>query len=146
VPKQSLFDTNDSTILHLWLLHKAFPFWREKGEYLTEWLQGHAELHCRPRTAEGYQFIISRYIGPVLGRVSLGQLRPQHIGDYCSSAVRQGLSNRTILHHYRLLHKALKDAVKLGLIAVNPCDGVDAPKPVDKEMKWSEPLRLDTMG
>jgi len=105
------------------------------GEYLSEWLQSHAELHCRPRTAEGYRFIINRYIHPALGRLSLNKLRPQHISNYCSNAVQQGLSNRTALHHFRLLHKALKDGVKLGLIGVNPCDGVEPPKPVDKEMK-----------
>ncbi len=105
------------------------------GRYLSEWLQSHVELHCRPRTAEGYQFIVSRYLNPALGGVRLSQLRPQHISNYCSAAVHRGLSNRTALHHYRLLHKALKDGVKLGLIGVNPCDGVEAPKPVDKEMK-----------
>ena len=105
------------------------------GEYLSEWLQSHAELHCRPRTAQGYQFIVNRYLTPALGGVRLIQLRPQHISNYCSATVHRGLSNRTALHHYRLLHKALKDGVKLGLIGINPCDGVDAPKPVDKEMK-----------
>lgn len=24
------------------------------ADYLIEWLESHAELHCRPRTAEGY--------------------------------------------------------------------------------------------
>jgi integrase len=109
------------------------------GEYLTEWLQSHAELHCRPRTAEGYRFIVTQYLSPALGEVRLSQLRPQHISNYCSYAVRRGLSNRTVLHHYRLLHKALKDGVKLGLIGINPCDGVDAPKPIDEEMKILSP-------
>ncbi len=104
-------------------------------DYLAEWLRSHAELYCRPRTAEGYRHVINHYLIPALGRIRLGQLRPQHISNYCSAAVHQGLSNRTVLHHYRLLHKALKDSVKLGLIGVNPCDGVEAPKPVDKEMK-----------
>jgi len=105
------------------------------GDYLAEWLRSHAELHCRLRTAEGYRHIINHYLIPALGRICLSQLRPQHISNYCSAAVHRGLSNRTVLHHYRPLHKALKDGVKLGLIGVNPCDGVDDPKPVDKEMK-----------
>jgi len=113
------------------------------GDYLAEWLRSHAELHCRPRTAEGYRHIINHYLIPALGRIRLSQLRPQHISNYCSAAVRRGLSNRTALHHYRLLHKALKDGMKLGLIGVNPCDGVDAPKPVDKEMKILLPDRVN---
>jgi len=109
------------------------------GDYLMEWLRSHAELHCRPRTEEGYRHIITHYLIPALGRIRLSQLRPQHISNYCSNAVRRGLSNRTVLHHFRLLHKALKDGVKLGLIGVNPCDGIDAPQPVDKEMKILSP-------
>jgi hypothetical protein len=63
------------------------------ADYLTEWLQTHAELHCRPRTAEGYRFIVNRHLIPALGRIQLSELRPQHIGIYCSNAVRRGLSN-----------------------------------------------------
>ena len=111
--------------------------------YLTEWLQNHTELYCRPRTAEGYRFIANHYLIPTLGRMRLSELRPRHVAGYCSDAVRRGLSNRTVLHHFRLLHKALKDGVKLGLIAINPCDGVDPPKPVDKEMKFLCPEEVD---
>lgn len=113
------------------------------GDYLKEWLQSHAELHCHPRTAEGYRFIVEHYITPALGKMRLSELRPQHIAGYCSDAVRRGLSNRTVLHHFRLLHKALKDGVKLGVIAVNPCDGVDPPRPVEKEMKFLCPEEVD---
>jgi integrase len=113
------------------------------ADYLTEWLQNHAKLHCRPRTAEGYQFIANRYLIPTLGRMRLSELRPSHVAGYCSDAVRHGLSNRTVLHHFRLLHKALKDGVKLGLIAINPCDGVDPPKPVDKEMRFLCPDEME---
>jgi integrase len=113
------------------------------ADYLTDWLQTHAELHCRPRTAEGYRFIVDRHLIPVLGEIQLSELRPQHISSYCSKAVRRGLSNRTVLHDFRLLHKVLKDGVKLGLIAVNPCDSVDPPRPVDKEMKFLCPDEVD---
>jgi integrase len=109
------------------------------GDYLLEWLRSHAELRCRPRTAEGYQFIVNHYLIPALGQVRLSELRPRHISSYCSNAVRRGLSSRTVLHHFRLLHKALKDNVKLGFISVNPCDGVEPPRPVDKEMKFIRP-------
>ena len=44
------------------------PYALTLSEYLIEWLQSHAELHCRPRTAESYRFIVSRYINPALGR------------------------------------------------------------------------------
>ena len=109
------------------------------ADYLTEWLQTHVELHCRPRTAEGYRFIVNRHLIPALGRVQLGELRPRHIGIYCANAIHRGLSNRTVLHDFRLLHKALQDGVKLGVIGTNPCDGVEPPRPTDRETKFLRP-------
>jgi len=109
------------------------------ADYLTEWLKNHAELHCRPRTAEGYRFIVNHHLIPELGRIRLNELRPQHISIYCSKAVCRGLSNRTVLHDFRLLHKALRDGVKLGLIGTNPCDGVEPPRPTDREMRFLRP-------
>ena len=109
------------------------------GAYLTEWLQTHTELHCRPRTAEGYALLVNRHLIPALGHIRLGQLRAQHVGSYCSTAIQRGLSKRTVLHHFRLLHKALRDGVRSGLIAANPCDGVEPPTPTDEEMKTLSP-------
>ena len=101
-----------------------------------EWLRNHVELHCSPRTREGYEIIVRCHLVPALGRTRLVDLRAEHISDYCSNSIRSGLSKQTALHHFRLLHKALKDAARLGLIGVNPCDCVDPPKPIDKEMKF----------
>jgi integrase len=104
------------------------------GEWLERWLASYAILHTSPRTAEGYQIIIRRHLVPSLGRVFLSQLQPQHIQEYYTHATSKGLSNRSILHHYRLLHKVLNDAVKQGLIARNIADAIDPPRAVSKEM------------
>ena len=45
-----------------------------------------------------------------------------------------GLSNRTVQYHYRILSKALADAIRMGLIAVNACKGVSAPRPVRRDI------------
>jgi len=62
-------------------------------------------------------------------------LRPHHIQGYISKALSEGrrlktggLSHRTVHYHYQILSKALNDAIKMGLIAVNPCKGVSPPK------------------
>ena len=39
-----------------------------------------------------------------------------------------------MLHIHRLLHKALRQAVRWQLRPTNPTDAVEAPRPVDKEM------------
>lgn len=82
---------------------------------------------------------MNRHLIPALGRVQLGELRPRHIGVYCANAIHRGLSNRTVLHDFRLLHKALQDGVKLGVIGTNPCDVVEPPRPTDRETKFLRP-------
>jgi len=104
------------------------------GGWLCEWLSSYAAIHCSLRTVEGYQFIIRRYLMPALGQIPLNQLQPQHVQRYCADALSTGLSNRTVMHSYRLLHKALNDAVKRGLVARNVADAVDPPRPERKEM------------
>ena len=34
------------------------------GEYLKHWVDSHAMMHTSPRTAEGYQAIVNRYLVP----------------------------------------------------------------------------------
>jgi integrase len=112
------------------------------GEYLGEWVTNHARLNCRAVTAEGYAYRIGHYITPVLGHLPLGSLRAQHVSKYLSNRIQQGQSARSALHDYRLLHKALRDAVSLGILAVNPCDGCQPPRPDDKEMHFLNPEEI----
>jgi integrase len=111
-------------------------------DYLDTWLRDYADLHCRPRTAAGYHFIVDKYLSPALGRLPLGQLRAQQIAGYCAEGVREGRAARSVLHDFRLLHKALKDAVQLGTLQLNPCDGVQPPRAVDNEMKFLSPEEI----
>jgi len=112
------------------------------AEYLHDWLTNHAGLNCRAVTAEGYKYRIDHYLCPVLGQIPLGTLRAQHISKYLSNRIQQGQSARSALHDYRLLHKAFADGVKLGILAINPCDGVQPPKPLDKEMSFLTPAAI----
>lgn len=72
--------------------------------------------------------------------MKMDQLKPIHIQQYYSNRLtegrldgRGGLSARSVLHHHRLLHKALEDAVKWQIIAINPVKAVNAPKPEKKK-------------
>jgi len=49
-----------------------------------------AALHCRPRTAEGYRFIVDRYLIPALGQVRLSQIRPMWNSISTESFAKQG--------------------------------------------------------
>jgi len=82
----------------------------------------------------------------------LGELRPHHIQDYIAKTLSEGrrlrsggLSNRTVHYHYRILSKALDDAIKMGLIAVNPCKAVKPPKPPHADIPAVGPDELSRL-
>ena len=110
------------------------------GDYLERWLRDYVDLQLRKTTARGYR-CNAGHVMAAFGRLPLGQLRAQHVAQYCAEGVRQGRSARSVLHDFRLLHKALKDAVP-STLAVNPCDGVTPPRAVDNEMKFLNPEEI----
>jgi len=104
--------------------------------WLLKWLDGYAASNLAPKTGESYKHELNNYIIPHLGEVRLSELRTHHIQDYVAWALSEGrrlttggLAHRTVQYHYRILSKALDDAIRMGLIAVNPCKGIKAPKP-----------------
>lgn len=111
------------------------------GEYLDKWLE-YARASVAPRTAERYDTIARRHLTPALGHHRLDALKPMHIAAYYTEALANGrldgnggLSAQTVVHHHRVLHEALRQAVRWQLLASNPADGVDPPKPAKHEMR-----------
>lgn len=105
-------------------------------DYLVRWLKDHAEINCAPKTHEGYSYIIHQHIIPDIGSITLDKLKPIHIQNYYTKKITEGrkdgkggLSHQSVLHHHRLLHKALEQAVKWQIIAINPAKAVTPPKP-----------------
>ena len=113
------------------------------GQFLMDWCQD-LPSRCAPTTEAGYRFILDRYLIPKLGAIPLGQLQPRHIRAYLASIYQAGISGRGLsnlnrLHHYRLLHKTLNDAVRQGYVARNVCDAIDPPPKETKEMSTLAP-------
>jgi integrase len=115
-------------------------------EYLMRWLKDYAWANLAPRTAEGYEHIIKQHIIPLLGRIRLDQLKPEHLQSYYAEKLNHGrrdgtggLSPKTVRHHHITLHDALQTALKWGLISRNPADAVTLPKVQRHEMStWNE--------
>ena len=70
------------------------------------------------------------------------QLKPQHLQKYYAmklAGVRQdrkdALTQTTVSHHHTCLHRALKMAVRWGLLVSNPADAVTPPRPQHTEMQ-----------
>ncbi len=104
------------------------------AEYLGQWLKDYCWSNLAPRTAEGYESIVRCHLVPSLGQIHLTQLKPEHIQHLYSEKLTAGLSHRTVRYIHVTLHKALHNAVKLGMIARNPADAVEPPKIERHEM------------
>jgi integrase len=112
------------------------------GTYLDRWLATYAKPNVAGKTYERYEQIIEKDIKPAIGSILLSKLTPVHIAEFYSYALTSGrkrkpggLSARTVLHFHRLLREALQQAVLWQLRPTNPADAVEAPRPVDVEMK-----------
>ena len=104
------------------------------GEYLKSWLLDYCGPNLSPRTQELYSYICEKHVLPTLGRIPLVDLRPQHLQRLYAEKVSAGLSNRTVQLIHVTLHKALKNAVKSGLLVRNITESVDTPKIQNREM------------
>ncbi len=104
------------------------------SQYLAYWLEHNVKDTVRPRTYERYEAIVRLHIVPLMGKVKLQALTPQHINTLKSKKLKEGLSPTTVSAIHEMLHKALDDAIKVGLIARNVCDTVSPPRKQHKEI------------
>jgi integrase len=59
---------------------------------------------------------------------------PQHIQVLYSRKLSEGLSTSTVRHIHEVLHRALKDALLMGLVQRNVSEMVRAPRRSSREM------------
>jgi Phage integrase, N-terminal SAM-like domain len=85
------------------------------GQYLAEWLA--AKTDIRPSTHRAYGLHISKYLAPGLGHLRMTDLRVAHVAE-CLADVTSSAANRQRVR--ATLRAALPDAVRQGLISVNP--------------------------
>ncbi len=103
------------------------------AEYLREWLEG-AAPNLSGKTTERYRIALESHVIPALGHILLPELRPVHIQRVYAEWLKPGAdglprwARATLRKHHFVLHRALRDAVRLQYIAVNPADGVEVPR------------------
>ena len=105
------------------------------GEYLEQWLSGHAKTEVSPKTYERYAELLRHHVIAYIGALPLTKLRPPHIQTLRAKLLKEGrrsgaggLAPQTVKHVYRVLRQALAQAVRLQLIVNNPADAVEPPK------------------
>ncbi|MDI7245866.1 MAG: site-specific integrase [Bacillota bacterium] len=108
------------------------------GEYLAGWLEDVAKDTVRATTHSRYESLISANIKPALGGIRLDKLAPQHLQRFYRETREKGLARTACMCH-GLLHRALGQAMKWGLVPRNVADLVDAPKIPQTEMQVLTP-------
>ena len=104
------------------------------SKFLDDWLVV-VENSVRPNTYIQYSQIVHQHIVPVLGKILLKDLRPDHVQKLYTVKLKNGISARTTQLIHAVIHRALNHALKQGLVARNVSDAVTRPKVPRKEMK-----------
>jgi integrase len=104
------------------------------SEYLEQWLLT-IKPALRPKTVYQYKQVVRMHIVPILGEITLKDLRPDHIQNLYNRKSEEGLSPRMVRLLHAVLHRALNQAMFMGLITRNPTQATIKPKIPRKEME-----------
>lgn len=96
--------------------------------FLTRWLEDSARPQIRPVTHACYDGIIRKHISPQIGGVRLDKLTPAHVQGLYATLERNGASPYIRRLCHAVLRRALKQAVKWGMVPRNVCDAVEPPR------------------
>jgi integrase len=115
------------------------------GAFLATWERS-ISTTVRPTTAQLYRTTTKAYILPRLGTVKLADLTPAILNafyaDLLKTGKRQspgGLAPKTVRNVHVVIHRALSDAVRWGVVVRNVADLADPPRvPKDEAAAWAE--------
>lgn len=99
------------------------------ADFLERYLETVARHNVRPKTFATYKGYVDNHIVPELGRIKLARLRPDQVQEFYDKKLKEDLAKRTVEQIHAILHKALKQALKWGLVSRNVTDLVDVPRP-----------------
>ena len=114
------------------------------AEWFTTWLNVYMKPSLRPTTWESYRYQVEGHIIPALGHLKLPQLQTAHIQRLYNDKLKGGrldgkpggLSPKSVKYIHTVIHSALEQAKREGMITINPADAVKLPQQEQKEIKY----------
>lgn len=103
------------------------------AEFLESWLST-VKARLRRGTFSQYSQVVNHYILSELGSLKVSDLRPDRIQRLYDKLIADNKGRRTVQMVHAVVHRSLNQAVKLGVISLNPDDATSPPKPLEKEM------------
>lgn len=109
------------------------------AEWLETWLEVYVYNSVKKYTYDSYERTCNNHIIPALGNIRLSALAaPQIQRFYNSLLTEKALSPKSVKNVHGIFHRALDQAVKLGMIRSNPTELCDLPKAHRKEIRPME--------
>jgi integrase len=106
-------------------------------ELVDQWLAS-KEATVRSSTYRRYADLMRGHILPAIGGVRLARLSPAHLQQLYADRLATGLSSTSVNHLHFVLHGALHQAVRWGLVVRNVSEMVDPPRRKAPEAKtWN---------
>jgi integrase len=99
-------------LMERWIEHRR-PGWEERS----------------PSQPDATLARIRKHITPKLGDVAVERLRPLDVDNLYGSWRAEGMAEATVRRMHAILHAALTQAVRWDLIASNPADRIEPPRP-----------------
>jgi integrase len=96
------------------------------GEFLEHWLSV-ARGGLLHNSWLAYCQVVRDHIVPFVGGVRLADLRPDHVQRLYSERLAAGVGASAVRHTHKVLHRALGQAVRWGLVVRNVADLVERP-------------------
>jgi integrase len=109
------------------------------GQWLETWLQDYKQSKVRPLTFDNYERIVRCHLMPVLGHLTLKELRPEHVQRAYNERLQAGIAAGSIRVMHAVLHGALKQALKNQLVLRNV---TEAAAPPSARTRTMHPLSL----
>ena len=105
------------------------------AEFLEGWLCDSVKPSVRPSTHTSYSDKMRLYVVPELGTVRLQKLKAEHVQALYARLLERGLAPRSVAYVHAILHRALKQALRWGLVVCNVTEAVYRPKAATRPMQ-----------
>jgi integrase len=108
------------------------PSDRTLGQYLTEWLETVSQS-VRPPTLRRYRDLATRHVIPQIGSIRLDKLSALDLQRHYAERLRSGLSPTTVRMIHMILHHAIHQAVRWGILTRNVTELTNPPRRAETE-------------
>jgi len=105
------------------------------AQYLDHWLENVARPSITYGTFVNYDGVTKKHIIPRIGGVNIQKLTVPHVQQLYAEMERGGAGPHGRRLAHCVLHRALKDGLRAGVVTRNVCEAVDPPKITRREMQ-----------